>query len=71
MALNLGNTAIQKIYLGATEIKNIYLGANLIYQSDVIQPIIDAFKTRVSADGGTFEAEQCLRDLLTTLNEIE
>jgi len=29
--------------------------------------IIDAFKARVSADGGTFEAESCL---LTFLNEI-
>jgi hypothetical protein len=25
-----------------------------------VQPTIDAFKTRVANDGGTFEAEQCL-----------
>lgn len=35
--------------------------------SDTIQQLIDAFKARVSADGGTFEAESCL---LTFLNEI-
>ena len=34
---------------------------------DPAQAIINAFKTRVSADGGTFEAESCL---LTYLNTI-
>ena len=34
---------------------------------DPNQAIINAFKARVSADGGTFEAESCL---LTFLNEI-
>ena len=34
---------------------------------DPNQVIIDAFKARVSADSGTFEAESCL---LTFLNEI-
>jgi hypothetical protein len=35
---------------------------------DVIETIIINFKNRVAADGGTFEAEQCLRDLLTNLS---
>lgn len=34
---------------------------------DTAQAIIDAFKLRVAADGGTFEAESCL---LTYLNTI-
>ena len=34
---------------------------------DPAQAIINAFKVRVSADGGTFEAESCL---LTYLNTI-
>ena len=34
---------------------------------DPAQAIINAFKTRVLADGGTFEAESCL---LTYLNTI-
>lgn len=36
--------------------------------SNKIQSLIDAFKTRALADGGTFEAESCL---LTFLNEID
>ena len=30
--------------------------------------IIDAFKARVLADGGTFEAESCLLTFLTQIN---
>ena len=40
---------------------------NIVGGSNVTQAIIDAFKTRVAADGGTFEAESCL---LTFLNNI-
>jgi hypothetical protein len=35
---------------------------------DPIQSIINAFKTRVDLDGGTFEAESCLNTTLTDLN---
>lgn len=33
-----------------------------------IQLLIDAFKARVLADGGTFEAESCLLTFLTQIN---
>lgn len=35
---------------------------------DPNQVIIDAFKERVSTDGGTFEAESCLLTFLTQIN---
>jgi len=35
-----------------------------------VQKIVDAFKDRVLADGGIFEAEVCLIDTLTNLNNI-
>jgi lysophospholipase L1-like esterase len=35
-----------------------------------INSIINAFKTRVAADSGTFEAESCLNTTLTTLNNL-
>jgi hypothetical protein len=34
-----------------------------------IQNIVNQFKARVLADGGTFEAEACLTALLVTLNQ--
>ena len=40
---------------------------NFVGSIDPAQAIIDAFKARVLADGGTFEAESCL---LTYLNTI-
>jgi hypothetical protein len=36
-----------------------------------INKLIKQFKNRVAADGGTFEAEQCLKDSLPTLIENE
>ena len=69
MAVKIGNSTLLKRYLGTSEVTKIYLGDNLIYQSGLnIETIISDFKIRVSTDGGTFEAEQCLRDLLTILN---
>jgi hypothetical protein len=35
----------------------------------IVENLISTFKIRVANDGGIFEAEQCLRDLLTILNE--
>ena len=43
--------------------KNNFVGGGI----DPNQAIINDFKARVLADGGTFEAESCL---LTFLNEI-
>jgi hypothetical protein len=36
----------------------------------LIPPLINAFKARVAADSGTFEAETCLLNQLTALNNI-
>ena len=36
-----------------------------------IDALIAQFKTRVALDGGTFEAESCLKATLTELNNIE
>jgi len=36
-----------------------------------VEMLMASFKTRVANNGGIFEAEQCLYDLLTTLNETE
>lgn len=38
-------------------------------QNESIQSIIDAFRTRVLADGGVFEAESCLYAQLLILNQ--
>jgi len=46
---------------------NSWSGDTDIVGLDPIQSIINAFKERVSADGGIFEAESCL---LTYLNTI-
>ena len=35
-----------------------------------INSLINTFKARVLADGGTFEAETCLLNQLTALNNI-
>lgn len=38
---------------------------------NVIDKLISAFKARVSADSGTFEAQSCLNTQLSTLNNID
>jgi len=48
--------------LGVPNGTNILIG--------LIAPLINAFKARVAADGGTFEAETCLFNQLTALNNI-
>lgn len=35
-----------------------------------VTALIDAFKARVAADSGLFEAESCLNTTLTNLNKI-
>ena len=52
------------------------IGMGLLYGNssslviiDVIT-LINSFKSRVSADGGVFEAEACLNAVLTNLNNI-
>jgi len=50
--------------LGLGTGKPTNLGANLVVK------LINAFKARVLADGGTFEAESCLLETLTNLNNI-
>ena len=47
--------------------KNTFVGGGI----DPNQLIINTFKARVLADGGTFEAEQCLKDSLPALIENE
>lgn len=37
---------------------------------DIVASMISAFKTRVAADGGTFEAEACLQATLDKFNSI-
>ena len=48
--------------LGVPNCTNILIG--------LIPLLINAFKARVAADGGTFEAETCLLNQLTALNNI-
>jgi hypothetical protein len=48
--------------LGVPSNTNILIG--------LIPPLVNAFKARVAADGGTFEAETCLLNQLTALNNI-
>ena len=47
---------------------NSWSGDTDIVGLDPAQAIIDAFKTRVLADSGTFEAESCLLTFLTQIN---
>jgi hypothetical protein len=37
---------------------------------DIVASMIGAFKTRVAADGGSFEAEACLQTILEKFNSI-
>ena len=37
----------------------------------IAQKLIGAFRSRVTTDGGVFEAGACLKTQLTTLNNIE
>jgi hypothetical protein len=46
------------------------LGAGQGQNGSYVDDLILEFKTRVVADSGTFEAESCLRDTLTVLNNI-
>lgn len=39
--------------------------------TSALSRIVNAFKTRVAADAGTFEAESCLRTTITTLRNID
>ncbi len=43
---------------------------HLLPQGGNIVALINSFKSRVSADGGVFEAEACLNAVLTNLNNI-
>ena len=47
---------------------NSWSGDTDIVGLDPNQAIIDAFKARVLADSGTFEAESCLLTFLTQIN---
>ena len=47
------------------------IGASTDLSSVYIDLIVINFEQRVLADGGIFEAEQCLVDTLTALNNIE
>lgn len=46
------------------------LGVGQGQNGTYIDALILQFKTRVSADGGIFEAESCLRATLIVLNNI-
>jgi len=48
---------------------NIYI-TNRFTVGDKITSRISAFKSRVLANGGTFESETCLKNTLTTLNNL-
>lgn len=41
------------------------------FASDFVKRLIGAFKTRVLADAGSFEAESCLNTVLTNLRAID
>tara|TARA_R110000782_G_scaffold98309_1_gene183611 strand:+ start:175 stop:339 length:165 start_codon:yes stop_codon:yes gene_type:complete len=50
------------------------LGISLPSSNKVVTPVqkqVNAFKTRVIADGGVFEAKACLNAQLTILSNIE
>jgi hypothetical protein len=47
---------------------NIFITNKLIQGSKILS-LIKAFKKRVLADGGTFEAESCLEATLKELNK--
>jgi len=50
--------------LGLGTAKPTFLGTSLVVE------LIKAFKARVAADSGIFEAESCLKTTLTNLNKI-
>lgn len=50
---------------------DVFGGVNTPFVSNPIQILVDAFKNRVSNDGGTFVSETCLITDLTNLNNID
>ena len=48
-----------------------YAGETVLSQVLNVQSIVDAFKIRVAADSGTFEAEANLVSILTTLQNTQ
>lgn len=46
------------------------IGKGLLLQN-LVASIVKSFKARVATDGGTFEAESCLKTTLTNLKNIQ
>lgn len=59
-----GQGAINNAISWGSVYETTNVGETVIYP---IQAIINAFKIRVVADGGVFEAEQCLFNLIDSL----
>ena len=64
------NTSITCVVTATNPIGSNSASSNAITVISYEQSLINAFKTRVAADGGTFEAEACLNAQLTKLNNI-
>lgn len=66
-----GSNNLAAVRRGNTECTAVYRGAQQVWSAGAPpfnrQALIDAFKVRVAADGGTFEAEAAM---LSTLNDI-
>lgn len=48
-----------------------FIGASQTVAVNAVLAIINAFKSRVAADSGTFEAESCLNTTITNLRNID
>jgi len=68
--IKLGTSDISKVYFGADEITKAYLGSTEVYSSDAGAALALAYKTRVEADGGTYENNTCVVAALNNLNDI-
>ena len=67
MAVNLGNTAIENIYIGNTQIQNVYLGNALIYSaSNAFTFTVDTTKQ----SSGSSATNQFKLPLSSTFNGI-
>ena len=58
MAIKLGNTSINKMYLGSTEIEKAYLGSDIVFESSRYQISLNSLES----DFISFDNEQVLQD---------
>jgi hypothetical protein len=71
MAIKIGYLSLIKRYLGKLEVIRTYLGNILVFESSFAAGLLSSFKTRVINESSVFEAEDCLKTDLKTLESYQ